>query len=555
MVSTSCRDCKRPVSVHRHARLGASSVLILLFCLVSLWTRSSHALLRSERSITGQAQPALAVTRSSSSDFVAIYYNLFQKNRQSTLPPVVFKQEVPTEIQTRLSKYSLRFRELPELLKRALLWESGYSLGDNASLVQIRTLCGLSMAEIALSETEFSASSCDTERCSSTSSDRRHAKVCRSDQLLMATKCATTAVDRVSSTSLWSSKALDSDDASQMIPNIQMRRQQWQDPELSQPIHVYAIHTTEQEDIDVCASGFNSGLVIPCVPYQRNNTRWCRPEQSSLMTIWLEAYAQSVFLDNSHSRSTTGSSAAETDRLVLSDLNVSANTKDDHGVYVSPAFQYDGTSSDFAQQFYRRSLADADSAAALDKLTIEQPLPKEIEQRLTNAGLSFGDLPPLLQRALVWDSGYAFAKGDDGSETLRSVYVKCGLAMSDIAMPRESVNSADCEVQTCSSSLDVGSNQSVSHRALSCTNDLIVHETRCAVANADAIERSNRIAVWADGGVGTATPDVNIKKYSVESENASFVLLGIHATQDNLDAGTSSECIDKPSMIIPCFKF
>ncbi|KAF1323122.1 Tkl/drk protein kinase, partial [Globisporangium splendens] len=457
MVYTSCLDCRHPIFVNRHARLRASTVLVLLFCLVSLWTRSSHALLRNDRNLMAQVQPALAVTRSSSSDFVAVYYNLFQKNQQSTLSPVVFKQEVPTEIQTRLSKYSLRFHELPELLKRALLWESGYSLGDNASLAQIHTLCGLTMAQIALSETEFSASSCDTERCSSGSSDRLYARLGACDS--------------------------------------------------------------------VCAVPAKRYALVP-------------PQTESAHDQWLEEYAQSVFLDNSHSGSMTGSGAAGTGRLVLSDLNVSANVKDKHGVYVDPAFQCDGTSSDFAQQFYRRSLADAESTAALDKLTIEQPLPKEMEQRLSDAGLSFNDLPSLLQRALVWDSGYAFAKGDGGSETLRPVYVKCGLAMSDIAIPRESVSNAE-----------------FSHRALSCTNDRIVRETRCAIANADAVERSNRIAVWADGGVGTATPDMNIKKYSVESENASFVLLGIHATRDDLDAGTSSECIDKPSMIIPCVPY
>lgn len=519
---------------------------------------SSHALFDQSTARSSASAPT-----SSPSDIVAIYYALYEKKQPSTLPPVVFKQDVPAEIKTRLDKYSLRFQQLPDLLKRALLWESGYSLGDNASLAQIHTLCGLSMAEIALSETEFKASGCVVDSCSSGTGSKKasfgdwnHSEACASDQLLKVTKCASTAVDRVSATSLWSSKSLQQNQSSSSsaIPNVQIRRHEWQDPEQPQPVHVYAIHSTEQEDTNVCASESASGLVIPCVPYQRSDKRWCRPEPSALMTNWLEEYTQMVLLDQAASRSNASleTTTSNVNDSVLSELKTADQMKDSHGVFVRATYKYDGTSSDFAQQFYRRYRAgDGSDATGVSKLTIDGPLPKEIAQRLADASLGFDDLPPLLQRALVWDSGYAFGSGAQ-SNTLTAVYVECGLAMSDVAMSRETASNAGCEVQTCSSGSDP---LQVSHRSTSCASDQIMRKSRCAVASANDVKSSDRIAVWADGGDEAATPELNVVKYTLASDNASFVMFGIHAVRESEGTAASSTCPEKASMVIPCVPY
>lgn len=513
-----------------------------------------------------------------STDFVAIYYDRHQQQQQqqnltpqgqdSALAPVVFKQSVPVEVQARLKPYALAFADLPELLKRALLWESGYSLGDSASLAQIYTLCGSSMADIALSETSFASTACQVSICKSSDANRdwRYSTACRPDQLLPAAKCASTAVNTVSSTPLWSSAAWNAT-ASGRAPDLQVRRHKYTGADALQPAHVYAIHTSAS-DANIalaCRSGPDASalVAIPCVPYQRTDARWCRPAQSSLMTTWLDAYTKTQQGRHVEHALGAANATAATTRNSMHGLDVTnatiaaavAHTKDQHGVYVNAAFAFDGTSSDLTQQFYRRYLAGDTTADTTSKLIVQEPLPKEIEQRLADASLQFDDLPPLLQRALVWDSGYVVANASSsvGPMTLVPVSVRCGLAMSDLAVPRESVEQlvgSSCSLSNCSTA-------NSSRHALECVDDTLASKSLCAVAPATLSSNSSSdsnttLSLWADGGDDALVPAVSIRRHAWQSSGSAYEMFSIATVASPSESAPASKCPAMASMTIPC---
>lgn len=521
----------------------------------------------------------------STSDFVSLYYALYNASSSSPftvfsagLTPIEFKQNVPVEVKERLDVYSLAFNDLPELLKRALLWENGYSLGDAGSIAQIHTLCGLSMAEIALSEDEYKVSTCGVESCGTTTWS--HSPACRSNELLVVAKCATTAVDTVSGASMWSSKTLTAQPSTSAVPNIQIRRHNWTDLEAAQPAHVYAIHTTSQEQTDMCLASSPSAVVVPCVPYQRTDKRWCRPTLSDVMTNWLEDYAQRLQLDHTVGIETvkaSGPAQPANATKKTQDLNATAAlAKDAHGVYVSAAYRFDGSSSDFTQQFYRRYLALGaanEDANSISKLVLQAPMPREVKQRLTDASLQFEDLPALLQRALVWDSGYVM---DATSSALTAVYVKCGLAMSDIAVSEYAMSqvvgksgNSSCTAQSCSyrSSNSSDGNESSLYRLSTCTDDQVKTKSMCAVAadistsNSNNSSPSSRLTpMWASGGDDSATPELSVRRHTWANDGKAYIMFSIKAatvTSNTTSEATSSssKCPDTPSMIIPCVSY
>lgn len=71
------------------------------------------------------------------------------------------------------------------------------------------------------------------------------------------------------------------------------------------------------------------------------------------------------------------------------------------------AFSFDGTTSDIAQQLYWRMQA----GDSLDPITLDR-VPDAIADRLHRLHLDFNrDLPGLLQRAVLWDSGFVTSEG------------------------------------------------------------------------------------------------------------------------------------------------
>ncbi|TYZ69253.1 hypothetical protein PybrP1_000761 [[Pythium] brassicae (nom. inval.)] len=578
-VMTAPACCRRPLCYGRRARLA--QVAMLVFVWVVAQAAGANSTRRSLETVSAT---------NGSSDFVALYLERYRQEQQNasttassltspSLEPVAFKQPVPAEIKNRLDPYALPFNELPELLKRALLWESGYSLGDDASLAQIHTLCGLSMADIALSEAEFAASSCSTDTCNPTADrstttsliDRagawRYGTSCRADQLLSVAKCASTAVDTVSSAPLWSSASLLSANAS--FPAVQVRRHKIGASETngSQPAHVYAIHgVVPPAGTAACTLSLSlAAVAIPCVPYQRTDPRWCRPTRSDAMTTWLEEY--SVTHHGATPAATTSLQGLDVKNSTLA--AAAEHVKDEHGVYARAAFQFDGSSSDFAEQLYRRHKAGDGDNGAVRKVVLGDRLPTEVEGRLADAALQFDDLPALLQQALLWDSGFVRTDSATGNPTaLTAVLVRCGLSMGDIAIPIDSAEQlkGSCVLQNCSFAAPTEDKNSSSdhgfHRLLGCTDDRLASKSRCAVAassppasdsgSASSSPSALVLPMWADGGADAAIPELSLVRRAWENEGRFYEMFAIHTSDTSVDPAKGTSCPGKPSMVIPC---
>lgn len=483
-----------------------------------------------------------------SSDFVSTYYALYsqqQANASAALAPVdIQPSSLPDEITDRLKNASLAFEDLPALMQRALLWDSGYSINDgddSTSVARIYTLCGTSMANLALSQTQLKASSCKIETCSAanTTTAWQFARQCESSQLYAAANCACASVMETAASQdsvLWSNDTMEAAFAgASVVPMIRVRRHE--SATGNGTTHVFAIHTSDRgPDLDSCASVSSPPFVIPCVPFNEDDARWCSPSTSALMTQWIQEYAREGLQSISSTASSTYDSTPSS-----SDSSAVSMTEDSNGIQVDPGFYFSGESSDLSQQFYRRHLAGDDSQ--FSKIDFNgRAIPSAIKQRLSEVSLSFDTLSPLLQRALLWDSGYSFDESDTTS--LVTIYTQCGLSMADLAIPSTDLRVANCSLDTC---FDSDSNESFSRVHNDCSGDTIVHLSRCATTD---LSTSANGSVWATGGQAESIPVVTIKRHYWTSGNQTTLLYGIHTVQT--DNTAVSECPAHGSMIIPC---
>ncbi|GLE01186.1 hypothetical protein PINS_up010016 [Pythium insidiosum] len=444
------------------------------------------------------------------SDLVARFHELYRQQQQqqqdnSTLPlaPVRFTQPVPQDVQTRLLNASLTFEDLPPLMQRALLWDSGYSIGDDDSLAQIYTRCNVSMAEIAVPTAAFNATDgCALESCVSAGAGASvsHAATCSFDALAKAARCSATAVNTPSNASLWSNKSVS---ASLEPPDVRLRRHSWQDADRDERVHVYALHTTPMLD------GCGAGLVIPCVPFQRSDSQWCRPPPTPEMTAWLHSFSRLFHRQNN---STV---------VGVSDGARPAND----------------SSSDLVAQFFRLH----SSGVVAPPMAIDGDLPATITQRLDAVSLRFKQLPPLLQRALVWDAGFAYGDGN----RLAAVFVRCGSSMADLAVSRRAFNAAGCVEHNCT---DAASLTTFS-RSLQCSGDQIAAVTRCATT---AVTTAVHAAMWADGADDTIVPTPTVLRHAWETLDRSFLIYSIHMAGTPVAYG---RCPARGAIIVPCLPY
>ncbi|DAZ99848.1 TPA: hypothetical protein N0F65_008591 [Lagenidium giganteum] len=496
--------------------------------------------------------PALVSAKSTTSnaslatDYASLFYQLYRQNSTS-VPAMKLKQPVPDEVAKRIANYSLTFDTLPGLMQRALLWESGYLVGDQDMLARVYTRCGASTASLGVPLEQMNASGCFLEQCDVGSSDV-FVRTCRPEQLRAVAQCAVTAVDTTSNSTIWrpavsvamamtTTRAPANKTGITFVPELQVRRHEWRDPLNDDFVYVYAIHTSAN-DTGVCLSTeqdpSTNGETIPCVPYQRTmDADWCMPKPQPLVTRWLTDYADEV-----QQHGSDNPTPEHTPAMINNEDRAARNDqKDSHGVVVDKNFQYDGKSSDLAQQYYRRHLA----GDVVSKMSIDGTLPREIQQRLTDVSLAFDDLPPMLQRALVWDTGFAYG---DGS-TLAGIYTKCGLGMADIAVSLRAFNNAGCAEQNCTD----GSTGTVFKRSLYCTGDQMTSASLCASTD---VSTPVHIAMWADGGHEDMLPDVTVTRHAWEDRNQSYLIYGIHTVRNE---AAYSQCPEKGSLIIPCVQY
>ncbi|GMF27412.1 unnamed protein product [Phytophthora lilii] len=249
-----------------------------------------------------------------SSDFVHEYYQTYQKLRVKAKdaldytkydPPIHLEHGVPDEIIEKLQFVGLRFESLPGLLQRALVWDSGYVVGDNGLLTKSYTRCltnssGSAMDNIALKAKDIENAGCETQTCSpdeATTISWSYSSDCGPVQLDDIIQCACSAVKtKANEAPVWSIGQIYTDPVNNSnLPEPFIRRHTWSDLTAGRSAILFAIHTNRAlQDMSLsnaCGSYTPpASLTIPCIEYRDADDRWCRPSSSPLMSKWLREY-------------------------------------------------------------------------------------------------------------------------------------------------------------------------------------------------------------------------------------------------------------------------
>lgn len=222
-------------------------------------------------------------------------------------------------------------------------------------------------------------------------------------------------------------------------------------------------------------------------------------------------------------------------------------------------FVFNGTSADLAQQFYQRYQA----GDALKKLDIaHDKLPVRVQERLASYKLKFKSLHSLLQRALLWDSGYVLDGGSGSELKLVKIYTANGTRMADIAVSYDEFTGvAGCGASNCSASIEAGG-ATYRSSAAKCSGEKLLTVLRCASeeVKGDASPSSGSTAFWATGGGRWAIPELSIVRHTWKdaTSNATYSVNAIHSIALSAESA-QEDCLAvggrAPSMVTPCARF
>ncbi|GLE03958.1 hypothetical protein PINS_up012869 [Pythium insidiosum] len=201
-------------------------------------------------------------------------------------------------------------------------------------------------------------------------------------------------------------------------------------------------------------------------------------------------------------------------------------------------FLYDGRTSDLAQQFYRRHLKN-DYAAPLQ---VSGALPAGVADFVRSFGLDFKRLPGLLQRAVLWDSGYVL----NLENAPIKMYTRCGRSMAQIAVPLKGYMRVGCVPRNCSTPRG-----DLFYRSMFCNAHQMGAASLCASEESSVLGHSS---MWADGAELDDLPDPRIYRHPWTSDGENHLMFAIH-TERFEDEAPWDRCPVRPSPIFPCRPF
>lgn len=180
-------------------------------------------------------------------------------------------------------------------------------------------------------------------------------------------------------------------------------------------------------------------------------------------------------------------------------------------------------------------------------------IPQRIADRLTQHQLTWDSLPGLLQRAVLWDTGFIL---NTYQEAL-AVYTNCTSegGMNDIETDKRAAQSA-CTVHSCGAFVDIKACEgnrtepgvsicglALYPRAESCNATALADITRCAVEDGPA--ETSEASAWAQGERNLdKLPEPVVFKHNDE-------IYGLHFQQE----AALGECPSTLQVIIPCRRF
>ncbi|KAF1778322.1 Protein kinase-like domain [Phytophthora cactorum] len=195
--------------------------------------------------------------------------------------------ELPEAIQKRLDDNDLTWDGLPGIAQHALLWDSGFGVTLDNKVVQIWTLRGHSMTDLAVPLDQFNAVGCTEMNCTQPKSDSGITiqslsnLYCTGDQMLTAARCVVQDFDESNSLHLamWMTGG-----NPEVIPTPQVRKHSWKDDYSKNSYTVIAVHTVGDDDeaaYGECPTEKENGGYGTGSPWV---TRWLREEYSGQST-------------------------------------------------------------------------------------------------------------------------------------------------------------------------------------------------------------------------------------------------------------------------------
>lgn len=211
-------------------------------------------------------------------------------------------------------------------------------------------------------------------------------------------------------------------------------------------------------------------------------------------------------------------------------------------VHVDERYAFDGSHSDFVQQFFRLYVAlGGDASVSVNASAIAAPVAAQIPNEVlefvqSDFGLAFESLPPLLQLATIWDSGFVAASAL-GYVRVRT---RCGLRMSDLALSLDAYTSAGCVEQTCSSP-----DGEQFYQSLYCNGVQMSSVALCATTDGVAPVHA---PMWSNGGADDTVPIAEMAKHQWTDGGVAYTVFAIHLAGD---PNSYAKC-SLPSITIPC---
>ncbi|KAF4032468.1 hypothetical protein GN244_ATG15630 [Phytophthora infestans] len=205
------------------------------------------------------------------------------------------------------------------------------------------------------------------------------------------------------------------------------------------------------------------------------------------------------------------------------------------------SFVFDGTSSDIARQLYLRHAA----GESIDKC-VPNTLPVAVTARLAPLNVSFDNLPGLLQRALLWDSGYVLSPENDAVQ----IWTLGGRSMANLAISRVEYDTTGCTALNCSQPDDT-----TYYANNFCTGTQMLTAAKCLMDNFDS-DTSSHLAMWSDGGNSDSTPEIRAVMHGWldASTNDSYLLYAVHTmTVDSEPAYGTCNKGGYGSLVVPCY--
>ncbi|KAG6582965.1 TKL/DRK protein kinase [Phytophthora cinnamomi] len=551
------------------------SALVAQYAALVTTVRSRQAFRDLESISSSSLLPAAGsfVFDGTNSDFAR---QLYIRHKAGDTGDAVSLTSVPAAVKARLDPLNVKFDDLPGLVQRAVLWDSGFGVSPNNEAVQVWPIDNHTMADIAIPKAEVGGAGCTFKNCSQPNDVIAYfTLICSGDQMLSVARCVADTFEDDGAAgylgAMWSNGA-DPD----MAPQIRLRDHSWTDPVSNHSYSVYAVHTVPTA-LDVAwnqcpASDEYASVAVPC--HRRDSysdeeiAAMTAPTGSAWVTAWLnEEFAKDVSSFNLlmvvlialgivlmaaiglgwYCWRRRLNSKPDLTASPECDLGADSTCYLDGGTPEVPTRPTTYSTRPTTQLSCFSHLDDYESAGSNMTLKI---LLNSVHLQGRRIPIVFTELPGLVQRAVLWDTGFAISPSNDPVQ----IWTMDDYTMADLAVPKDDVSGEGCTFKNCSQPNDV-----TAYYTLICSGDQMLNVSRCVADTfEDSAATSYMGSMWSVGGDPDMLPQLRLRNHAWEDpvSNASYSVYAVH-TVSNADDPAWNVCPTDDgyaALTVPCHR-